>query len=186
MFVHTEDKQVVAHLYRGEMNRMTIYRQRLDTTTNWAITLGSAILVIYVDEKVNFYFVLFPMTIILFFSFLEARRYRYFFTAAKRVQLLEIGYFGKQIFLQQQSEELCILGNHLLHVNFLISLRDAWIVRFYRNYIWLNYISLLITLYKYMTTSHNMGHIVFLILMSATCMALHLVLYFFQHEFVDL
>lgn len=31
------------HLYRGEMGRMTMYRVRLDTTTNWAIVTIAAI-----------------------------------------------------------------------------------------------------------------------------------------------
>lgn len=30
----------VAHLFRGEMHRMTAWRQRLDTTSNWAIVLS--------------------------------------------------------------------------------------------------------------------------------------------------
>ena len=29
----------VVHLYRGEMQRMTVWRQRLDVTSNWAILL---------------------------------------------------------------------------------------------------------------------------------------------------
>ncbi|WP_372836558.1 DUF2270 domain-containing protein, partial [Puniceibacterium confluentis] len=34
----------IAHLYRGEVYRSTIWRTRLDTTTNWAVvTLGIAL-----------------------------------------------------------------------------------------------------------------------------------------------
>ena len=34
----------LAHLYRGEVYRSTIWRTRLDTTTNWAVvTLGVAL-----------------------------------------------------------------------------------------------------------------------------------------------
>ncbi|MGC9368830.1 MAG: DUF2270 domain-containing protein, partial [Paracoccaceae bacterium] len=34
----------LAHLYRGEVYRSTIWRTRLDTTTNWAVvTLGIAL-----------------------------------------------------------------------------------------------------------------------------------------------
>src|SRR3954466_11005887 len=35
--------QAVIHLYRGEMGRMVTYRQRLDTTTNWAITSSALV-----------------------------------------------------------------------------------------------------------------------------------------------
>ena len=34
----------IAHLYRGEVYRSTIWRTRLDTTTNWSVvTLGVAL-----------------------------------------------------------------------------------------------------------------------------------------------
>ncbi len=35
---------VVAHLYRGEMDRAVNWRQRLDQTTNWAVTIIAGIL----------------------------------------------------------------------------------------------------------------------------------------------
>lgn len=187
MFIETENKQVVAHLYRGEMNRLTVYRQRLDTTTNWAITLESAILVIYTDRRVEFYFIFFPLIILLFLSFLEARRYRYFFTSAKRVQYLEIEYFGKQIFNRYQSNNIQFLIDNIMDVRLLIGLRQAWITRFYRNYIWLYYISLVIMTYKYMTIEfHNTYHLIFSIIMWVSSATLHAVLHYLQHPFIDL
>lgn len=187
MYVPTEDKQCVAHLYRGEMNRLTVYRQRLDTTTNWAITLESAILVIYTDRRIEFYFIFFPLIILLFLSFLEARRYRYFFTSAKRVQYLEVEYFGKQIFEKRQSTEMRILVDNLMDVRLWIGLRQAWTIRFYRNYIWLYYISLVIMTYKYMTIDfHTDYHLIFTIVMWVSCSFVHGLLHFCQHPFVDL
>ena len=39
---------VIAHLYRGEVYRSTIWRTRLDTTTNWSVvTLGVALWLAY-------------------------------------------------------------------------------------------------------------------------------------------
>ena len=35
---------IIAHLYRGEMDRTTSWRQRLDSTTNFAMTIMGAIL----------------------------------------------------------------------------------------------------------------------------------------------
>lgn len=187
MLIDAENKQVVAHLYRGEMNRLTVYRQRLDTTTNWAITLESAILVIYTDRRIEFYFIFFPLIILLFLSFLEARRYRYFFTSAKRVQHLEVEYFGKQIFNKQPSTEIRLLIDNLMDVELWISLKQAWTIRFYRNYIWLYYISLVIMTYKYMTIEfHTHYHLVFTIVLWVSCASAHLILHFFQHPFVDL
>ena len=38
----------LAHLYRGEMYRRTVWRSRLDTTTNWAVvTTGIALSVTF-------------------------------------------------------------------------------------------------------------------------------------------
>ena len=36
------DGNAMAHFYRGEMNRLTVWRTRMDVTTNWAIiaTIG--------------------------------------------------------------------------------------------------------------------------------------------------
>ena len=38
----------IAHLYRGEVYRSTVWRTRLDTTTNWSVvTLGVALSITY-------------------------------------------------------------------------------------------------------------------------------------------
>src|SRR5437588_822039 len=36
----------MSHFYRGEMGRIMVWRQRLDITTNWAITSSTAIITI--------------------------------------------------------------------------------------------------------------------------------------------
>ncbi|MEP6809946.1 MAG: DUF2270 domain-containing protein, partial [Chthoniobacterales bacterium] len=36
----------MSHFYRGELGRIMIWRQRLDITTNWAITSSTAIITI--------------------------------------------------------------------------------------------------------------------------------------------
>lgn len=193
MIVPPEDKQVVAHLYRGEMNRMTVYRQRLDITTNWAITLESAILVVYTDKKIEFYFIFFPLLILVFLSFLEARRYRYFYTSAKRVQYLETGYFVRQILRKDgtvvaPNEDMFLLTHNLAEANFLIGLWQAWAVRFYRNYIWLCYISILIMTYKYATLETKaFQHLVPMVALYAACIATHAALHKLhtQQSFID-
>lgn len=141
--IKNEDKQVIAHLYRGEMNRLTVYRQRLDITTNWSITVMSAILVIYLTSNIQLNFIFFPLIILLLFSFLEARRYCYFYTSSKRVELLEIGFFGKQILNDTASNEMYNLSENLIRLNYSIPILKSWMIRFYRNYIWFSYICLL-------------------------------------------
>ncbi|MEQ8751236.1 MAG: DUF2270 domain-containing protein, partial [Amphiplicatus sp.] len=44
----------LAHLYRGEVYRSTIWRTRLDATTNWSVvTLGLALSISYADPDVS-------------------------------------------------------------------------------------------------------------------------------------
>jgi uncharacterized membrane protein len=38
----TEFVNLIAHYYRGEMGRMTSWRDRVDRTSNWAITVKAA------------------------------------------------------------------------------------------------------------------------------------------------
>lgn len=189
MHVHTEDKQVIAHLYRGEMNRLTVYRQRLDITTNWSITIMTAILVIYMDNSVEIYFVFFPLIMLLLFSFLEARRYRYFYTSANRVQMMEIGYFGKQILTLDNGHqgELIHLLHNIMNVQLLISLRDAWMIRFYRNYVWFSYICILVLIYKQLTSgSIEKAHIVFSSCLETFYIIVHVVVHYAHKDVVDM
>ena len=44
----------LAHLYRGEIYRSTIWRTRLDNTTNWAVvTLGIALSVTFSSQEAS-------------------------------------------------------------------------------------------------------------------------------------
>ncbi|EAU43673.1 DUF2270 domain-containing protein, partial [Salipiger bermudensis] len=68
----------LAHLYRSEVYRCSVWRTRLDTTTNWAVvTLGVALSISYASPDAS------PLPLVLigilnlFFLTLEARRYRY-------------------------------------------------------------------------------------------------------------
>ena len=70
---------VTAHLYRGEVYRSTIWRTRLDTTTNWSVvTLGVALSITYSSPQASPLPLVLVGILIIFFLMLEARRYRYF------------------------------------------------------------------------------------------------------------
>jgi uncharacterized membrane protein len=43
----------LAHLYRGELHRMKLWRERLDRTTNWAVPLMTAILTWAFSNETN-------------------------------------------------------------------------------------------------------------------------------------
>ncbi|WP_353472522.1 DUF2270 domain-containing protein [Salipiger sp. H15] len=85
----------LAHLYRGEVNRCTVWRTRLDTTTNWAVvTLGVALSIAYAAPDAS------PLPLVLvgisnlFFLTLEARRYRYCDLWRRRFRCMEINLYG--------------------------------------------------------------------------------------------
>jgi uncharacterized membrane protein len=78
------------HLYRAEVGRMTSYRQRLDTTTNWGIT-SSALVTTFAlgNNQISHAAFLFLMFINFFFLIVEARRFRVYEAARFRVLILE-------------------------------------------------------------------------------------------------
>lgn len=85
----------IIHLYRGELARMTAYRVRLDTTTNWAIGTNAAIISLGLGGRDTPH-LLFAVAVILNLAFLamEARRFRGFELIRQRVRLLETGFFA--------------------------------------------------------------------------------------------
>lgn len=80
----------LAHLYRGEVYRSTLWRTRLDTTTNWAVvTLGVALSISYSSPNASPLPLVLVGVLIMFFVFLEARRYRYFNVWRARARWME-------------------------------------------------------------------------------------------------
>jgi len=82
--------QAVIHLYRAEVGRMTTYRQRLDTTTNWAITSSALVTTFSIgNQQIPHGAFLFLMLVNLFFLVVEARRFKAYEAARYRVLVLE-------------------------------------------------------------------------------------------------
>src|ERR1051326_2065679 len=80
----------LVHLYRAEVGRMTAYRQRLDTTTNWAITSSALVTTFSLgNASIPHAAFLFLMFVNGFFLTVEARRFRVYEAARFRVLLLE-------------------------------------------------------------------------------------------------
>jgi uncharacterized membrane protein len=80
----------MVHLYRGEVGRMTTYRQRLDTTTSWAITSSALVTTFSLgNAAIPHAAFLFMMLVNLFFLVVEARRFKVYEEARNRVLLLE-------------------------------------------------------------------------------------------------
>ncbi len=73
----SEFNTAMIHFYRGEVQRSNTWRNRLDTTTNWAVITAGATLSFVFSSPNNPQFVI-PINSILVVIFLlmEARRYR--------------------------------------------------------------------------------------------------------------
>src|ERR1700720_992282 len=87
---------LIAHYYRAEMSRMGGWRDRIDRTSNWAITVAGAMLSVSLATPTAHHGVLlFAMVLVLLLLVIEARRYRFFDVYRARVRLLERQYFAR-------------------------------------------------------------------------------------------
>lgn len=85
----------VAHLYRGEVYRSTIWRTRLDQTTNWAVvTTGLALSLTFSGPDASPLPLMLVGLLVAVFLIFEARRYRYFNVWRARCRLMETDVFG--------------------------------------------------------------------------------------------
>ena len=84
----------IAHLYRAEAYRSTIWRQRLDMTTNWAVvTTGIALSLTFSSADASALPLVLVGLLVAMFLHLEARRYRYFDVFRFRARIIEIGFY---------------------------------------------------------------------------------------------
>ena len=135
-----EFNTAMIHFYRGEIQRSNTWRNRLDTTTNWAVITAGATLSFTFGSTANPHFVI-PINSVLvaFFLFMEARRYRYYEIWSSRVRVLETGYFaqllGPQNTINREWAEH--LAADLITPHFTISEWEAVGRRLRRNYLWI-------------------------------------------------
>jgi uncharacterized membrane protein len=131
----------IAHLYRGEIYRSTIWRTRLDTTTNWAVvTLGIALSIAFSSPNASPLPLLLVGILILFFLLLEARRYRYFNVWRARARWMENNLYAPMLKdgnLRTENGWTKTLANDYLHPVYHISMATAIGRRIRRNYLWI-------------------------------------------------
>src|SRR5215217_5280552 len=131
---------VLAHFHRAEIARMAGWRDRIDLTTNWAITVVAAMLSLSLSTPTAHHGVLlFAMVLVLLLLVIEARRYRFFDVYRNRVRRLERNYFA-QIFAPESGttdDWIRLLGDDLRKPLFLTSHSQALSRRMRRNYCWL-------------------------------------------------
>lgn len=141
-----ETINTMVHYYRGELGRMAGWRDRIDRTSNWAITVVAALLSVSLSTPTSHHGVLlFAMLLVTLLLLIEARRYRFFDVYRARVRQLERFYFA-EILNPRGPLDLdwaAPIAKSLRKPEFLISYRDAACRRLRRNYCWLYLILLL-------------------------------------------
>lgn len=136
----SEVTTALVHYYRAEMARMSSWRDRLDRTTNWAITVTAALLSVSLSTPTAHHGVLLlAMLLIALLLHVEARRYRFYDTYRYRVRQFERHYFSPIFSGAEARAEpwLQALAEDLKHPHFHISLRAAATRRLRRNYIFM-------------------------------------------------
>ena len=85
----------LAHLYRGELYRSTVWRTRLDATTNWAVvSTGLALSLTFSSASASPLPLVLVSLLVAVFLHTEARRYRFFDFWRVRAHILETQFFG--------------------------------------------------------------------------------------------
>jgi uncharacterized membrane protein len=139
--VHGRDvAMAVSHLYRAEMNRMSVWRQRLDVTSNWAVILATALTTFTLGSaEVPHYILLLGLALVFISILLEGRRYRHLHHSKWRLYLIESGFFANMLYPAKTSEPSPdwsrLLAADLRHTHFSISWLTGMRLRLRRNYL---------------------------------------------------
>lgn len=131
----------MAHFYRGELSRIMIWRQRLDITTNWAITSSTAIITFaFSNREVPHIIFFFNLLIVWVMLWIEARRYRFYDAFRARVRMLEAHFLVPMVMENRellQGEWRKLVSEDLILPCFKISRLEAIGRRLKRNYIFI-------------------------------------------------
>ena len=130
----------MVHFFRAEIQRATVWRQRLDTTTNWAvIATGAALSIAFSQPNVHHGVIILNTLLVTWFLFIEARRYRYYELFSYRIRLMETDYYAAMLVppFHPSPEWAESLAESLLSPSFPISMWEAFGRRLRRNYLWI-------------------------------------------------
>ena len=131
----------MSHFYRGELGRIMVWRQRLDITTNWAITSSTAIITIaFSNREVPHIIFFFNLAIVWVMLWIEARRYRFYDAFRARVRMLEAHFLVPMVMENRQmlqGEWKKLVCEDLILPSFKISKLEAVGRRLKRNYVFI-------------------------------------------------
>lgn len=133
----------VVHFCRGEIQRLTVWRQRLDVTSNWAILLIVALTTFTLGSaEVPHFTLLLGLALIGISVLIEGRRYCHLHHCGWRLYLVESGYYAS---LLDPSGTPPVpdwrkrLADDLRRPRFLLNWFEATRIRLRRNYLMVLY-----------------------------------------------
>ena len=130
----------MVHFFRAEVSRANVWRQRLDTTTNWAVvSTGATLSIAFSQPTIHHGIIILNTLLVMWFLFIEARRYRYYELWSYRVRLMETDFYAAMLVppFHPSPEWAESLAENLLAPSFPISLLEALGRRLRRNYVWI-------------------------------------------------
>ncbi len=132
----------IFHYYRAEVDRETDWRNRLDVTTNWAIGATAAMMsYVFGNPLAHHAIIIVNFCIVLFFLYVEARRFRYYQILRNRTRMLEKELFGELFSNKPKTESsgqgLTFLSESLKHPTVTMSRMDSLAWRLRRTYIFI-------------------------------------------------
>lgn len=133
----------MVHLFRAEVQRANVWRQRLDTTTNWAVVAtGATLSISFSQPNVHHGVIILNTLLITWFLYMEARRYRYYELWSYRIRLMETDFYAAMLVppFHPSPEWAESLADNLLSPSFPISMWEAFGRRLRRNYLWIYFI----------------------------------------------
>src|SRR5919197_4398387 len=133
--------KAMSHFYRGEMSRIMVWRQRLDVTSNWAITSSTAIITIAFSSREVPHIIFFlNLAIVWVLLWIEARHYRFYDAFRARVRMLEAHFLVPMVMENRemlQGEWKKLVCEDLILPCFKISKLEAIGRRLKRNYVFI-------------------------------------------------
>ena len=130
----------MVHFFRAEIQRANVWRVRLDTTTNWAVvSTGATLSIAFSQPDIHHAIIILNTLLVLWFLFIETRRYRYYELWSYRVRLMETDFYAAMLVppFHPSPEWAESLAENLLSPSFPISIWEAFGRRLRRNYIWI-------------------------------------------------
>jgi uncharacterized membrane protein len=130
----------MVHFFRAEIQRANVWRQRLDTTTNWAVvSTGATLSIAFSQPDIHHGIIILNTLLVMWFLMIETRRYRYYELWSYRVRLMETDFYAAMLVppFHPSPEWAESLAENLLSPKFPISIWEAFGRRLRRNYFWI-------------------------------------------------